>query len=155
MRYSDPRLWAIRYPWSAVALFSILTLFFVWGNARLKKGGMLDENVILCVDDPIRLMDRSVRAKGDEGFEGREVIPFIFHGELRSVENLLRVARFTEAAKAAFGDGVGKLAASHHCRLCLEHAVLFAIDDFTVSPGATSRLDDGGHVGRATIYFMT
>jgi hypothetical protein len=105
MRMRDPRLWAIQYPWLTVCLFFILTGVFAWGNAWLRKGGILDEDVILRQDDPVRLMDRYVQAKRDSGFEGQETIPFVFNGELRTAEDLLRVARFSDAAKAAFGDG--------------------------------------------------
>ncbi len=106
----DPRLWALRYPRLAVVLFLVLTGFFLWGNSRLTKGGILDEDVILQTDDPVRLMDRYVQAKREQGFDGKEAVPFILNGGLGTAQDLVRVATFTEAAKAAFGEGILSLA---------------------------------------------
>lgn len=110
MPHFDPRLWALRHPRLAIALFLLLTGLFLWGNTRLTKGGILDEDVILQPDDPVRLMDRYVQAKRAQGFDGKEAVPFILNSGISSAQDLVRVATFTEAAKAVFGDGVLSLA---------------------------------------------
>lgn len=94
MRIRDPRLWALQHPWWVLLVFFLLTGLFAWGNTRLRKGGILDDDVILRLDDPVRLMDRYVQAKQHEGFEGKEAIPLVFNSELRTPEDLLAVARF-------------------------------------------------------------
>lgn len=93
MQYLDPRLWVLRYPRLTIALFLLVTGLFLWGNARLTKGGILDEDVILQPDDPVRLMDRYVQAKHNQGFDGKEAVPFILNGGLGSAQDLARVAR--------------------------------------------------------------
>lgn len=110
MRIRDPRLWALQHPWWVLLVFFLLTGLFAWGNTRLRKGGILDDDVILRLDDPVRLMDRYVQAKQHEGFEGKEAIPLVFNSELRTPEDLLAVARFSDATKTAFGDGLLSLA---------------------------------------------
>ncbi|MBI3249568.1 MAG: hypothetical protein HYZ50_23955 [Deltaproteobacteria bacterium] len=57
MQHLDLRLWALRYPRLTIALFLLVTSLFLWGNARLMKGGILDEDVILQPDDPLLQSD--------------------------------------------------------------------------------------------------
>lgn len=115
MRTYDPRLWCIRHPRVIVCLFILLTAFFLWGSAQVERGGILDENVILRKDDPFSQMDRYVRAKVTEGFEGREFIPFIFnHGGLQSPADLQKVLAFTKAAQDTFGDSILSLSTVPH-----------------------------------------
>jgi len=106
MKTSDPRLWGIKKPWGALLVFLGLTFLFAWNNAYVEKGGILDEDVILREDDSWRQMDRYVREKTEEGFEGREFISFILNGGIHSTEDLKKILHFTEAAKEAFGDAV-------------------------------------------------
>lgn len=110
MRTSDPRLWGIHRPRTALLVFLCLTLLFTWGNMRVERGGILDANVILRDDDPIRQMDRYVQSKAEEGFEGREFISFILQDGVRSPADLQKIVQVTEAAHAAFGDTVLSLA---------------------------------------------
>jgi predicted RND superfamily exporter protein len=109
MKNCDPRLWGVKKPWSALLCFIGLTLLFAWGNVRLQRGGFLDEDVLLRADDPFRRMDRYVQGKVEEGFEGREVIPFVLHGGIQSAEDLQKILRLTEAVQEAFGDAVFSL----------------------------------------------
>lgn len=106
MKISDPRLWGIEKPRGALLCFLTLTLLFAWGNGLVEKGGIFDEHVILLEDDPVRQMDRYVQGKVGEGFEGREFIPFILNGGIRSAENLSQLLRFSQAVKERFGDRV-------------------------------------------------
>jgi len=110
MKISDSRLWGIDQPKIALLIFLGLTLFFVWGNVRVEKGGILDEDVILWEGDPMRQMDRYVQSKVIEGFEGREFIPFILNSGIRSLEDLRRILHFTESAKTTFGESIVSLA---------------------------------------------
>ena len=91
MKISDPRLWGIKKPWGALLVFLGLTFLFAWDNAYVEKGGILDEDVILREDDSWRQMDRYVREKTEEGFEGREFIPFILNGGIHSTEDLKKI----------------------------------------------------------------
>jgi len=115
MQTYDPRLWCIRHPRAVVCLFLFWTVVFIWGNAQVERGGILDEDVILRQDDPFSQMDRYVRAKVTEGFEGREFIPFIFnHGGLQSPSDLQKVFTFTKAAQNTFGDTILSLSTVPH-----------------------------------------
>jgi predicted RND superfamily exporter protein len=107
---SDPRLWGIKKPWRVLLCFVGLSLFFAWGNVRLKKGGILDSDTILREDDPVRQMDRYVRGKVEEGFEGREAISFILNDGVHSSQDLRDVLYLTETLKESFGDRVLSLA---------------------------------------------
>src|SRR5262245_57045672 len=107
MQTYDPRLWCICHPRTVVCFFLLLTAVFLWGNTQVERGGILDKDVILRPDDPFNQMDRYVRAKVSEGFEGREFIPFIFnHGGLQSPVDLQKVFAFTKAAQDTFGDTI-------------------------------------------------
>src|SRR2546426_12369189 len=104
MKPTDPRLWAIKKPRIALLCFLGLTLLFVWGNGRVERGGVLDGDVILRTDDPMRQMDRYVQDKAAEGFEGREVVPFVLNGGgLRSAGGLQHLLHGTETAHGAVG----------------------------------------------------
>ncbi|MEW6298393.1 MAG: hypothetical protein AB1671_11710 [Thermodesulfobacteriota bacterium] len=110
MRISDPRVWGIRRPWAVVLIFLCFLSLLGWGNARVRKGGILDSDVILREDDPVRQMDLYVRGKVAEGFEGREFIPVVLNGGgARSVNDLRKILEVTEAAERAFGDTVVSL----------------------------------------------
>ena len=107
MKPTDPRLWAIKKPRIALLCFLGLTLLFVWGNGRVERGGVLDGDVILRTDDPMRQMDRYVQDKAAEGFEGREFVPFVLNGGgIRSAADLQHLLHVTETAQGAFGDTV-------------------------------------------------
>lgn len=107
---SDPRLWSIHYPHATLVLFVGLTLLFVWGNSRVERGGILDGDVILREQDPVRQMDQYVRSKVEEGFEGRELIPFVVHRNgVGVVEQLRKVVHLTDATRETFGDTVVSL----------------------------------------------
>jgi predicted RND superfamily exporter protein len=110
MPQCDPREWSIRHPWTVVAVFTTLSVMFVWGNLRMQKGGILDRDVILREDDPFRLMDQYVQDKIREGFEGREFIPLVINRDIRSGEDAEKILRLTRAAQAAFGKTVLSLA---------------------------------------------
>lgn len=97
-------------PKRALLVFLGLTLLFTWGNGRVQKGGILDDDVILREDDPARQMDRYVQAKSAEGFEGREFIVFVLNRSLTSAQHLAKVVTLTAVVKAAFGEGVLSLA---------------------------------------------
>ncbi|MCS6927468.1 MAG: hypothetical protein NZ578_16380, partial [Candidatus Binatia bacterium] len=105
MRIADPRLWGIRHPWAVMLSVLGCTLFLSWGNVQVKRGGILDHDVILREDDPVRRMDLHVRSKLQEGFAGREFIPLVLTGGGgRSVDDLHKILRLTEAAERAFGN---------------------------------------------------
>src|SRR5262245_44659922 len=111
MPYTDPRLWSIRHPRIMLMVFVGLTALFVWGNGRVNRGGILDRDVILQSDDPIRQMDQYVQEKVAEGFEGREFIPFILNsGSIRAPQGVQKILQLTETAKKVFGDTVVSLA---------------------------------------------
>lgn len=110
MPQRDPREWSIRHPWTVVVIFTALSLLFLWGNLHVQKGGILDRDVILREDDPFRLMDLYVQDKIREGFEGREFIPLVINGNIRSREDAEKILRLTRAAQAVFGKTVLSLA---------------------------------------------
>jgi predicted RND superfamily exporter protein len=111
MQISDPRLWGIRRPGVACVVFVCFMLLFSWGNLRVQKGGILDHDVILQEDDPVRQMDLYVRGKVSEGFDGREFIPVVLKGKGgRSIADLQQILSVTEAAEQTFGDTVMSLA---------------------------------------------
>lgn len=111
MRISDPRVWGIHRPWAVGLIFLCCTLLLSWGNVQVRKGGILDSDVILRKDDAVRHMDLYVRGKVQEGFEGREFIPLVLHGGgTRSVNDLQKILQVTEAAEQAFGDTIVSLA---------------------------------------------
>lgn len=111
MRIPDPRVWGIRHPWVAVLIVLGCTSLLSWGNARVKRGGILDNDVILRQDDPVRRMDLYVHSKVQEGFAGREFIPLVLTGGGgRSIDDLQKILRLTEAAELAFGETVVSLA---------------------------------------------
>ena len=117
MQTYDPRLWCIRHPRAVVCLFFFLTTIFLWGNTRVERGGILDADVILRQDDPFNQMDRYVRTKVSEGFEGREFIPFIFnHGGVQSPADLQKIFTFTKVAQDTFGDTILSLSTVPHYR---------------------------------------
>ena len=110
MKISDPRLWGIRRPWVAFVVFVCFVLLFSWGNMRVQKGGILDHDVILQEDDPIRQMDLYVRGKVHEGFDGREFIPVVLKGRGgRAITDLQKILSVTEAAEQTFGNTVMSL----------------------------------------------
>jgi predicted RND superfamily exporter protein len=91
-------------------VFGVLSAVFVWGNFRVEKGGILDRDVILRPDDPFRLMDKYVKDKIGEGFEGREFIPFVINTGVRGGLDAEKILRVTRAAQQAFGETVVSLA---------------------------------------------
>lgn len=101
----DPRVLAIKHPFWSLVVFLALTSLFLWGNVLVKRGGVLDD-VILNEDDPFRQMDRYVQSKIEEGFEGKEFIPFIIHFPegINSTAYLQKICAVTESAKAFFGE---------------------------------------------------
>jgi predicted RND superfamily exporter protein len=110
MRRSDPRAWGIDRPWAVGLIFLCCILLLSWGNVRVRKGGILDSDVILRKDDPVRRMDLYVRGKVQEGFEGREFIPVVLNsGGGRSIDDLRKILQVTEAAKRVFGDTIVSL----------------------------------------------
>ncbi|MGH7965613.1 MAG: hypothetical protein ACRERD_28000 [Candidatus Binatia bacterium] len=108
MKTLDPRLWAIRNPRSVLLSFVCLNLLFLWGNFLTQKGSILGDDAILDEDDPVRQMDRYVAGKVQEGFEGREMIPFIitFSDGIQTIADLQKIWAFTEKVKATFGNRV-------------------------------------------------
>lgn len=110
MQQYDPRVWSIRHPRLMAALFLALSLVFAWGNTRVEKAGILDSDVILREDDPFRAMDRYVQEKTRLGFEGREFIPFVINGGVRTAADAEKILRVTQAARRAFGDSIVSLA---------------------------------------------
>lgn len=110
MQRFDPRAWSIRHPRTVVTVFALLSLVFAWGNTQVRKGGLLDHDVILREDDPFRLMNQYVQDKVQEGFEGREFIPFVINTSIKSGEDAEKILAVTRAAQAAFGETVLSLA---------------------------------------------
>ncbi len=102
--------WTLRYPVAIVSCFFLLTAVFIWGNTQVKKSGILDRDVILREDDPFRSMDLYVQDKVREGFGGREFIPFVLHGGLRSQADAEKIIRLTRAAQHTFGETILSLA---------------------------------------------
>lgn len=101
----DPRVLAIKHPlWSLIAFIG-LTSLFLWGNIVVERGGVLDD-VVTKEDDPSRKMDLYVQSKKEEGFEGREFIPFIVHFPegINSKEHLEKICTVTEGVKGFFGE---------------------------------------------------
>ena len=112
MKVPDPRLWGIQNPRKVLLGFLCLTLLFGWGNVRARKGGILDGDAILNPADPMRNMDRYVTNKVPEGFEGREMIPFIltFPNGIQTPADLQKIWHFSQQVKAVFGHQVVSLA---------------------------------------------
>lgn len=106
----DPRAWTIQHPLTTVLLFVVFFAVFVWGNAHVEKGGVLDSEVILRQDDPFRMMDRYVKDKVREGFEGREFISFVINMGIHSGPDAEKILQVTRAAQQAFGETVVSLA---------------------------------------------
>lgn len=106
----DPRVWSIQHPLATVLVFIALSVVFAWGNLRVEKGGILDSDVILRQDDPFRVMDKYVKDKVGEGFEGREFIPFVIKTGTHSEPDAEKILHVTRAAQQAFGETVLSLA---------------------------------------------
>lgn len=106
----DPRVWSIQHPFTTVVVFLALSAVFLWGNLRVEKSGILDSDVILREDDPFRVMDKYVKDKVAEGFEGREIIPFVIHTGPHFGADAEKILHVTRAAQQAFGETVLSLA---------------------------------------------
>jgi hypothetical protein len=107
-----PRLWGTTQPTSILLIFLSLTLLFGWGNIRVQKGSILEGDAILQPADAARAMDHYVTNRLREGFEGREMIPFIltFPEGIGTTADLQKIWRFSQEVKAAFGNHVLSLA---------------------------------------------
>jgi predicted RND superfamily exporter protein len=106
----DPRAWSMQRPLTTVLLFFSMSAVLTWGNLRVEKGGILDSDVILQPDDPFRVMDRYVKDKAPEGFEGREFIPFVINTSNHPGPDAEKILQVTRAAQKAFGETVLSLA---------------------------------------------
>jgi predicted RND superfamily exporter protein len=102
--------WTLRHPIAVVSCFFVLSAVFLWGNTKVEKGGILDRDVILRADDPFYRMDQYVHSKTQEGFSGREFIPFVLHRGVHSQEDAEKILRLTRAAQDAFGETILSLA---------------------------------------------
>ncbi|MGH7965027.1 MAG: hypothetical protein ACRERD_24985, partial [Candidatus Binatia bacterium] len=98
--------------WSALLVFLGLNFLFAWGNILTQKGSILDGAAILNPEDPIRQTTSYVESKEGNGFEGREMIPFIipFPGGIQTTADLQSIWRLTAAVKGRFGNRVVSLA---------------------------------------------
>jgi predicted RND superfamily exporter protein len=110
MQHYDPRTWSIQHPLAAMFVFFALSGLFLWGNVRVQKAGILDSDVILREDDPFQQMNRYVQDKVHEGFEGREIIPFVINTGVHALKDAEKILQVTRAAQQAFGETVVSLA---------------------------------------------
>lgn len=102
--------WLLNYPRTVLFVFVGITLPCLWGNLRLQKGSVIEDNAIVNLTDPLRQMHHYVLAKQREGFDAGEAISFLLHGGLHARDDLTQVEQWTRRVEQKFGEGVLSLA---------------------------------------------
>lgn len=90
--------------WAVIVATAVITLIMLYGNAVVKRGGIVD-NSILDGNDLYARMDKEVRELAPRGFVSSEAITFAipFDGQL-SAGDLEKVKEFTDALKERFPE---------------------------------------------------
>ena len=90
----DPRFTTLKHPWLTLFIFLLLTGIFVYGNAKVRRGGVLD-NALTEERDPYYQMDRYL----GQSFPGTEKVALIYRDTIDTRDDLLEVYRMTERIK--------------------------------------------------------
>lgn len=102
--------WLLNHPRMILLAFVGITLVCLWGNLRLQKGSVIEDDAIVNPTDPLRQMHHYVLAKQRDGFDAGEAISFILHGGLHARDDLARVEQWTKRVEQELGEGVLSLA---------------------------------------------
>ena len=85
------RAWLIQHPWVATCVFAMMTVGFVYTNAFVEKGGVMDE-ALTDPNNPDYTMDVELR----ERFPSSQKLAFVYRDHIDSVDDLRAILEMSE-----------------------------------------------------------